>query len=1122
MADQRIASSSAAGGGRTLPSNGHQRAVPPRIGKYEVEAETAHTPLGRVFRAFDRDTGRTVSLAVLTEVAGRPLAERFRREVALAANLRTPGVVAIYELGEHLGLPFAAMQYLGDDTLRRAIDERRSLTLLQKALIMWQVAEGLQALQEGGLICAGIRPSGIALDAGGHAAIQDFGIVRMGAEEPAYVSPEEREASFAPDSLCDIFAYGVIYYELLAGVHPFAEGASPAPLRERAPECPEALEQLVHRAFDRRRELRYQGLDELQDDAEPILRELKRRRAGELLGEARRLMEAQELEAARGAAREALELDPDNTKAHRLNRALRDQLHRGTIRPRLEALWREADQEAAAGRVERAVEILRSALRLDAADPESRNRLERMCARLEQARRCAQLVAEARQLLERQALEEARARASAALELDPQNADAGELLRDIAIEQELAKAKSFLLMQSFDEAIAVLQALRREHSVSTVVAHWLAHVEAQKAEAGRQERLEAQLAEVLSLFEAERFGAALEILEPLRAEFPDDPRLPQLLARAREARERECAIAEAVEQCGRLCREGNYQGGLQVLDAALAIHRNDPVLLEKRREVEAQSAVRPVLEEARWLMDQDRPDLAAQFLREKAAALPGQPDLAERLAAVEKLLPVWEKRRFVEDALRRAAALEPLQEWSAALTVLEEALETHPDARELLDAAEGYRARLREQEHRRKVARTAAEVRQCLADGDTDQAGEILAKAGELVGGEPILSALREELEAVKRYREDWRAAQVLFGRRLFQEAERLLVSLAAPDRPEVDALLETVRAARAASEEQNFYNQGREKALKLIEQRQFGQAADLLRNLLSLFPSDAILERDLQAAEAGRRAEPAAAAPPPPLEAPSAAEPEPAPAAPVFHTAAPAARGRWAVMGIPAGVLAVAGAVAVWSFSGEESPAPQPRPAQAAAPPAVAAPPAREEPVLPPKPVPAAAQPRAKARPEPKPFALSKRGEAETAPPDIAPPPSAAPLALAHDAPALAAQAKAVPAPPAAAPTPAPAAPSPQQAVRGGNLQEAKCIKCPPPLMPVVARQLGFYGGVTLETMVDTRGSVVNVNVVSGHPVLAQAAKEAVAGWRYQPATLNGKPIERKTYIRVEFKAGQ
>jgi hypothetical protein len=111
---------------------------------------------------------------------------------------------------------------------------------------------------------------------------------------------------------------------------------------------------------------------------------------------------------------------------------------------------------------------------------------------------------------------------------------------------------------------------------------------------------------------------------------------------------------------------------------------------------------------------------------------------------------------------------------------------------------------------------------------------------------------LRKELQSGREYRETLRTAQILFGRRQLREAERILSKLVDENRPEAQALLDALKGARADADEENFCERGREKALELIQQRQFAQAADLLRNLLALFPGDSILERDLVVAQNG------------------------------------------------------------------------------------------------------------------------------------------------------------------------------------------------------------------------------------------------------------------------------
>src|SRR6185436_4442025 len=228
------------------------RSTPARIGKYEIESEIGQGTVVKAFRALDRDTGRLVTLRVFTELASREPLERFRREAAIIATLHHKGVIGIYELGEHVGLPFVAAQYLGEEDLRTAIRNQGVLTLLQKMLIMEGLAEGLRAAHAAGLAAVGLHPAGVALGRDGTVTLQDFGIVRLMGDRPdeehRYRAPEEIGGDAAPDALCDVFAYGAIYYELLTGTHPSA-GELPA-------ECPEALGQLVHRALSRERELR--------------------------------------------------------------------------------------------------------------------------------------------------------------------------------------------------------------------------------------------------------------------------------------------------------------------------------------------------------------------------------------------------------------------------------------------------------------------------------------------------------------------------------------------------------------------------------------------------------------------------------------------------------------------------------------------------------------------------------------------------------------------------------------------------------------------------------------------------------------------------------------------------
>jgi serine/threonine protein kinase len=268
--------SAAAGPGGALPEG---VLAPPqgpgeigRLGPYRVSRVLGVGGMGVVFEAVDIQLHRSVALKALLPAlaASAPSRERFLREARAAAAIEHDHVVTIYQVGEDRGLPYLAMQLLRGESLETRLRRDGRLPPAEALRVGREVAEGLAAAHERGLIHRDVKPANIWLQAGsGRVKLLDFGLARATADDshltqsgavlgtPAYMAPEQ-VGGRAVDGRADLFALGCVLYRCLTGRLPFA-GAdalailsalateTPPPVRELNPEVPTALSGLVMR-----------------------------------------------------------------------------------------------------------------------------------------------------------------------------------------------------------------------------------------------------------------------------------------------------------------------------------------------------------------------------------------------------------------------------------------------------------------------------------------------------------------------------------------------------------------------------------------------------------------------------------------------------------------------------------------------------------------------------------------------------------------------------------------------------------------------------------------------------------------------------------------------------------
>ena len=301
--------------------------------------------MGVVFKARDPLIGRSVAVKTITAgVANNPdLLERFHREAKSAGLLQHPNIVTVYELAESDGSPFIAMEYLEGESLEQVIGSRLPLPLAQKLGYFVQACRAFEYAHSRGVVHRDIKPGNIMITTDGAVKVVDFGIARIMDTSKtqtgsllgtlAYMSPEQLRGQ-AADERCDIWSLGAVLYECLAYRKPFTgenHGAlirgilddQPPSLRELAPECPEGLETVVQRALCKDVSARYQTMEKLLLDLEPIWSELQSEAVQQLLDAGRKSIDEGQTSEARRLLLQAVLIDNKNLAV----KALLDDLH---------------------------------------------------------------------------------------------------------------------------------------------------------------------------------------------------------------------------------------------------------------------------------------------------------------------------------------------------------------------------------------------------------------------------------------------------------------------------------------------------------------------------------------------------------------------------------------------------------------------------------------------------------------------------------------------------------------------------------------------------------------------------------------------------------------------------
>jgi serine/threonine-protein kinase len=605
-----------------------------RIGKYEILDVLGRGGMGVVYRGIDKQIGREVAIKTLTQgfLRDANMLARFYEEGRRTGRLNHPNIVTVYDLGDDNGTPYIVMECVEGEPLDRMIRSGMQPSLPERLRILVEVCSALGYAHRNNVIHRDVKPANIFVQPDGTAKLLDFGIARLEKRDQdnnltqtgnligtvPYMAPE-RLRNEDVDGRSDIFAAGVVLFQLMAGQLPFSGTDNvlmqkimnePHPrLSSIRQDLPASLEPILDRALAKSLDDRYPAAEEMAADLTAVIAELQQDQVLELLPEAQRLMEAGEFPRARAVLHQLLKIDSKHVEARAMLGEIQRQLSLRQRENKIQQIRQQAEDALSNNRFDQSLTVLESGLDLDATNPELVNLRER-------ARR----------------------------EKEKQN-----LIDEFLHQIDSARRKG-----DFKSAMAVAQkALKADKSNPRIIA--LRNVLTMEVE---QAQRRAQAKSLLDSARAEigsrRYNEAIELLKQVEEVDSTNPELPLLLGDANsgleQGRRRE-VVTRLEEEVAQAAGYEKLQQAAQSIQEAMtslpsesALFRLNSMVERQIKEYENRSLVDETVQACRNL----HPREALELVRKARLRLPGE----ERLLSMEALFADRVRQQTVEE--RRA------------------------------------------------------------------------------------------------------------------------------------------------------------------------------------------------------------------------------------------------------------------------------------------------------------------------------------------------------------------------------------------------------------------------------------------------------------------------------------
>jgi len=827
------------------------------IGKYRIIGALGEGGFGHVYKAEDPAIGNIVAIKVLNVQNDENMLRRFRAEAVTSAKLRHKNIVTIFDFEEQNGIPYLVMEYLDGKNLQHLVGNRNPVPAINKLSIMSEVAEGLQYAHEQGVIHRDIKPANIMWLRDGSVKIMDFGIARLIQRDtgltavgymvgtPEYMAPEQFMGDTI-DSQVDVWAYGVVLYELLTGRNPFAANTpgvvmykvtheEAPPVCDIAPELPRSLDLVLRRLLAKKKADRYPSMDDLRVDLDMVIQEFGEAQAVDMEKDAESLIQTGRYDEAMVIAARILRFDRRNAKARKWRSELRELSRRQKEESRIKNLIDEADEKISVLDFPTAESRLQEALEIDPENSAARTRLSQIQEVREKKTRAQRLLAEARVEWERQNFSGAFERASEAAQSDPASSEALEFLNRTrqAIEQQnaarrqsgLRRARGQLLVQDYAAALLTLQELDRQYSGDSEILARIEEAQRLQAAGATESKVAAALSQSRDFLSKGAIQEAIDLLSGLAPEAGRNAQVLQLLsfARDRKVQQREAEIENLLADA--VSAGTDYERASVCIAHALelspgnekALRLRETVLANRQRD-EQTNAIDGELKECRDLMDDGRMEHAearARALWKRHPDNPGVQKIVRELGERKRQTLVSQVRPESLVAARREAYLEGRRD-------VVELMKAHriDDA---IARLQGLAAAFPDE------PQVENDLRRAIAHRD-----EVARKAA--------FAKERESLQGLMASRE--------FEQAVYKTQELLAIF---PQEPELVDLLDRVRESRDRAARKEAYARRRKEFEELVRNRDFDGAVTAVERLVAEFPEETELQEDLRRTRAAR-----------------------------------------------------------------------------------------------------------------------------------------------------------------------------------------------------------------------------------------------------------------------------